>query len=258
MHKHIPFLKTSRCGIVAVATLLLAIAAHPVFASTQDTGEAAAAKVNIQAVITLLGTLTPSINTSLADIGTLTSNTDKLQASMLSGSVTSVLNGQAIHAVTAAASDGVISEASLSNVGLNVAGNTIGASFVMARANAPVSGAAGGSSQIEDLLVNGTLITVTGAANQVIPLLGGRIVLNEQQLNSDGSMVVNAIHVTIAGVADVVVASARAGVGSTSSGGLTLPLLGMSVTTTVPTLYAAYLRSLSAACMQTMRLSETV
>jgi len=249
MRTHIPF--------TFAAAVLLASVGRPAFAGTQDTGEAAAAKVNIQAVTTLLGTITPAISTALADTGTLSGDTDKLQASMLSGSVTSVLSGQALHAVTAAAADGVISEASLSNVGLNVAGNTIGANFVMARVSAPAGGTAGGSSEIEGLLVNGTLVTVTGAANQVVPLLGGRIVLNEQQLNSDGSMVVNAIHITIADVADVVVATARAGAGSASSGGLTLPLLGMSAPTTVPVLHAADSRPLSAVRMQTKRLSET-
>src|SRR5689334_22430142 len=158
---------------ITAAALLLASAARPALASTQDTGEAAAAKVNIRGVTTLLGTLTPAINIALADTGTLSSNTDKLQASMLSGSVTSVLSGETLHAVTAAASDSVTSEASLSNIGLTVAGNTIGASFVMARASAPASGIAAGNSEIEGLLINGALVTVTGAANQMIPLLGG-------------------------------------------------------------------------------------
>ena len=250
MRTHIPF--------TFAAAVLLASAAGPAFAATQDTGEAAAAKVNIQAVTTLLGTLTPGINTAIADTGTLSSNTDMLQASSLSGSVTSVLSGETLHAVTAAAPDEVLSEASLSNLGLNLAGNTIGASFVMAKAVAPSSGTASGSSAIEGLLINGSPVNVTGAANQVIQILGGRIVLNEQQLNSDGSMVVNAIHVIIAGVADVVVASASAGAGSTSSGGLSLPLLGMSGPALVRALYADHFRLPSAVCMQTKRLSETI
>ena len=237
MRAHIPF--------TFVAAVLLAAVATPALAGTQDTGEAAAAKVNIQAVTTLLGSIAPGINIALADTGTLSSNTDKLQASMLSGNVTSVLSGETLHAVTAAASDGVVSEASLSNIGLTVAGNTVGASFVMAQANAPASGIAAGSSEIEGLLINGALVTVTGAANQTIPLLGGRIVLNEQQLNSDGSIVVNAIHVIIAGVADVVVASTSAGTGSASSSAPSLPLLGMSAPAVAPVLHSAYRRSLS-------------
>lgn len=251
MRAYIPF--------TFAAVVLLVTAAGPAFADTQDTGEAAAAKVNIQAVTSLLGTLSPAINTAIADTGTLSSNTDMLQASSISGGVTSVLSGETLHAVTAAAPDEVLSEASLSNLGLNLAGNTIGASFVMARAIAPSNAAASGNSTIEGLLINGSPVNVTGDANQVIQILGGRIVLNEQQLNSDGSMVVNAIHVIITGVADVVVASASAGTGSTGSGGFSLPLLGMSGADMVPAAaYAAYFRPPSAVCRQTKRLSETV
>lgn len=240
------------------AAVLFASVTGPVLAAAQDTGESAVAKVNIQAVTTLLGALTPAINTVIGDTGTLASNTDMRQASDLSGSVTSVFSGETLHAVTAAAPDEVLSEASLSNLGLNLAGNTIGASFVMAKAIAPSNGAASGSSAIEGLLINGSPVNVTGDANQVIQILGGRIVLNEQQLNSDGSMVVNAIHVIINGVADVVVASASAGTGFTSSGGLSSPLLGMSGPATAPAVYATYFRPPSAVCMQTKRLSETV
>lgn len=245
MRTHIPF--------TIAAALLLATAARPTFADTQDAGEAAAAKVNIQAVTSLLGTLTPAINTAIADTGTLTSNNDMRQASGLSGSVTSVFSGETLHAVTAAAPDEVLSEASLSNLGLNLAGNTIGASFVMAKAIAPSNGTASGSSAIEGLLINGSPVNVTGDTNQVIQILGGRVVLNEQQLNSDGSMVVNAIHITINGVADVVVASARAGVGSASSGSLQLPLLVVSGPITAPAGYTAYFRPLSAVRVQTKR-----
>lgn len=249
MRTYIPF--------TLAAAGLLASVTGPAFATTQGTGEAAVAKVNIQAATTLLGTLTPAISTAIADTGTLTSNTDMRQASGLSGSVTSVFSGETLHAVTAAVPDEVLSEASLSNFGLKLAGNTIGASFVMAKAIAPSSGAASGSSAIEGLLINGSPVNVTGAANQVIQILGGRIVLNEQQLNSDGSMVVNAIHIIITGVADVVVASANAGTGSTSSGGLSLPLLGLSGPTLVHAGYTVYFRPPSAVYMQTKRLPKT-
>jgi hypothetical protein len=46
----------------------------------------------------------------------------------------------------------------------------------------------------------------------VIPLLGGRIVINEQQVTSTGAVVVNALHIIINGVADIVIASANAGI----------------------------------------------
>ena len=47
--------------------------------------------------------------------------------------------------------------------------------------------------------------------NQTVSIPGGQVVINEQQILSDGTLVVNALHATVSGVADVVVASAAAG-----------------------------------------------
>lgn len=255
MHKHT---SPSGTGILAIIALWLAFAAPPASAGTLS-GEAVAVRANVHAVTTLLGTLPPAINTALADTGSLTNDTDMRQASMLSGGVSSLLSGQTLHAFTAGAPDGVTSEASLSGLSLSLAGNNIGAGFVMARALAATGGAASASSEIDTLQVNGTLVTVTGATNEVIPLLGGRIVLNEQQLTSDGTMVVNAIHITISGVADVVIASASAGAGSSSSGTLpNLPLLGMTTSDAyqASAAWLAYRRG--PACVQSKRLPEIV
>ena len=52
---------------------------------------------------------------------------------------------------------------------------------------------------------------LTGSPNQTIAIPGGRLVINEQQTSSAGTTV-NAIHATVFGVADVVVASATAGI----------------------------------------------
>jgi len=62
---------------------------------------------------------------------------------------------------------------------------------------------------------------VTGAPNQTIWLLGGRVVVNEQVPTSTGTTV-NALHVIVYGIADLVFASASAAV---SPGSSTLPPL---------------------------------
>ena len=64
---------------------------------------------------------------------------------------------------------------------------------------------------IGNLAINGVAVQVTGAPNQRIPIPGGQLVLNEQRTSSAGTTV-NAIHATVFGVADVVVASATAGI----------------------------------------------
>jgi hypothetical protein len=155
---------------------------------------------------TLLGA-----TTVLGGTGTLVAGTsDALQASSATGGVPSLLTGEALHAVTIGYPDQIDSEASLAALALNVAGTSIGADFVMSRATAVAGGAIGGSN-IDGLSINGTPIPVTGAPNQTISIPGGSLVLNEQQTLPDGTIVVNALHAIVSGVADVAVASATAG-----------------------------------------------
>ncbi|HYS51309.1 MAG TPA: choice-of-anchor P family protein [Burkholderiales bacterium] len=153
----------------------------------------------------------------LGGTGTIVAGTsDVLQASDTTGGIASLLTGEALHAVTIGYPDQIDSEASLAALALNVAGTSIGAAFVMSRATATASNAAG-VSNIDGLSVNGAPIAVTGAPNQTIGIPGGLLVLNEQQSLSDGTLVVNALHAIVSGVADVAVASAMAGLSGGSA-----------------------------------------
>jgi hypothetical protein len=150
--------------------------------------------------------------TVLSDTGTLTGSDDARQASEVTGDVPSVLTAEALHATTIGWPDQAAAEASLAALGVTVAGNGISAGFVMARAAAVLGGASGGATTIDGLSINGAPITVTGQPNQTILLLGGRVVINEQQPLFPSGMTVNALHIVIDGVADVVIASATAGI----------------------------------------------
>jgi hypothetical protein len=108
--------------------------------------------------------------------------------------------------------DQIASEASLAALDLNVAGVNIAADFVMARALAVFGASEVGMTNIDNLSINGVPISVTGDPNQTIGVPGGVVVINEQHDSPDGATVVNALHAIISGVADVVVASATAGV----------------------------------------------
>ena len=153
----------------------------------------------------------------LGSTGTLVAGTsDVLQASDTTGGIASLLTGEALHAVTIGYPDQIDSEASLAALALNVAGTSIGADFVMSRATATASSAAG-ASNIDGLSVNGAPIPVTGDPNQTIGIPGGLLVLNEQQTLPDGTLVVNALHAIVSGVADVAVASAMAGLSGGSA-----------------------------------------
>ena len=156
---------------------------------------------------TVLGT-----QTVLSDTGALTGGDDARQASQVTGAVPSVLTAEALHATTIGWPDQAASEASLAGLAVTVAGNGITAGFVMARAAAILGGAGAGDTDIDALSINGAPITVTGQPNQTIPLLRGRVIINEQRPLFPSGMTVNALHIVIDGVADVVIASATAGI----------------------------------------------
>ncbi len=155
--------------------------------------------------------IVPATTTVLSDTGTLAAGTsDALQASQVTGSIPSLLTGEVLHAVTIGYPDEIDSEASLAALRLSVAGTSIGADFIMARAMT-LAGGVVGISNIDNLSINGVPVPVTGDPNQTIGIPGGVLVINEQRVSADGTTVVNALHAIVDGVADVVVASATAG-----------------------------------------------
>jgi len=194
-----------RPGLVSGAVMVAVLLVWATASEAQTvTGKARAVKAT---VFSLLGGTT----TVLADTGALGGTSDALQASAPTGNVPSLLTGEALHATTIGWPDQVASEASLAALTLRVAGTTIGADSVMARALAVLGGAGGGASDIANLSINGVPIPITGAANLTIYIPGGRVVINEQQALPTAT-VVNALHVVVSGVADVVIASATAGI----------------------------------------------
>src|SRR5207249_9332360 len=131
---------------------------------------------------------------------------------MDTGTVPSVLTGEVLSAGTISWPDEVDSAVSLANLNMSVAGIGIYADSVVAEASQVLGAAGSGTSYIDNLSINGTPIYVTGAPNQAAWIPGGQAIINEQSISSTGTAVVNAIHVTVTGVADVVIASATAGI----------------------------------------------
>ena len=150
------------------------------------------------------------VTAALASTGALSGAGDALDASMTTGSVPSLVSGEALSASTMAWQDEVDSAASITNLGVTVGTVSVVADSVVAEASSLAGTAATGSSAISGLSVNGAPIAVSGAPNQVISILGGQIILNEQNVSPNG-IVVNAIHVIVPG-ADFVIASATAGI----------------------------------------------
>jgi hypothetical protein len=191
---------SSRSSTRAIAIVFAAALAWPAAGAAQNLrGQARA----VQATVAF-GT------TTLADTGTLGGPTDTRDAALATGSVGSLLSGEVLRAVTVGWPDQVVSEASLANLRLTVGGTGISAGTVLASVLAAPYAPATVSSTIGDLAINGVPVAVTGNPNQRISIPGGRLVINEQIVSAAGTTV-NALHVTVFGVADVVIASATAG-----------------------------------------------
>ena len=187
-------------GLAATAAMIL---------STTGTGRAQSVRGQARAVQTTIYSLFGSTSHSLADTGTLSDATDAREASENAGALSSVFSGAALHATTIGWPDQVASEASVADLALSIAGIQIGADFVMSRALAVQGASATGSTNLDGLSVNGVGIEVTGEPNQTVWIPGGQLVINEQTISATGATV-NALHVTVAGVADIVIASATA------------------------------------------------
>ena len=208
-----------RVALASLAALALALVAGPAVSLSEAakggggsqpggadkmtySGQATGAKVT-------LPLLDPIV---LSDTGPLPSSGGALEASLVKAEVPGVLTAGVLGASTIGQGNESRSEASAADADVTVGGNTVSAGFLMARATASCSqgqASVSGSSEIAQLVINGQAITVTGQPNQTVELPNGRVVINEQT-SSPGSITVNALHVTVDGVADVVISSAHA------------------------------------------------
>ncbi len=150
--------------------------------------------------------------TTLASTGTLSDTNQESDVGQVTGSIPSMLDAEVLNAATYSYPDQVDSAASLANLGLAVGGVIITADSVVVEASQVLGAAGGGSSYIDNLAINGVPIFVTGDPNQTVAIPGGQMVINEQTISSTGSALVNALHVTVNGVVDMVIASATAGI----------------------------------------------
>ena len=196
-----------RSALVVLALMLAWLLAWPTASRAQTVaGQARAAQATVTAP---LGTTS---TTTLSDTGTLAGANDARDTSLLTASVPSLLNAEVFSAASISFSDEVDSEASLGNLNLTVAGIGITADSVVAQASSVLGMGSMGSSAISNLSIGGVSVFVTSGPNQTIAIPGGQVVINEQTIDSTGTITVNALHVIVTGVADVVTATAVAGI----------------------------------------------
>lgn len=161
--------------------------------------------------------------TGFADTLPLPSTGGHQAASAISGGLPSLLGGDTLHASAFGQNDRTRTEAAASAVTITTGSVTVQADFAMSRAmavSAQGAPALSGTSEVSNLVVNGTAVAVTGAVNQVVPLPDGQLVVNERLTSisgATGSITVNALHLSLTDDTDLLVASSRAGVTAGSS-----------------------------------------
>jgi len=199
-----------RSGFVAIAAMLLGLLAWPATAQSPTASMVTGQGVAVQA--TVFGILGTPTTTALADTGVIGGTNLEQDVGQDTGSVASLLSADVLSSSTSSYADEVDSVSSLGDLNLNVGPVSITADSVMAEASQVLGAAGSGSSFVDNLAINGVPIAVTGDPNQTVAIPGGQIIINEQTISSTGSAVVNALHVTVNGVADLVIASVTAGI----------------------------------------------
>lgn len=191
----------TRWKLAAGAATFAAALGWAGIAQADPTGQAAAIRA------TVLG-----VTTSLADSGTLSDPSQPVGTGQSLGSIPGLLSAESLHAAAMGWTDQVASQASLSNLALTVAGVGISADFLGSEALAVAGAAPAGASAIEGLTVGGVAVSATGIPNQLVSLPGLSVILNEQTQTASG-IIVNALRVmTLDGLTDIAVGTARAGI----------------------------------------------
>ncbi|MDE3068502.1 MAG: hypothetical protein KGJ60_13280 [Verrucomicrobiota bacterium] len=142
---------------------------------------------------------------TISDTGPLPSSGGALQASLIAEDFAGMLSVHVCPAATIGQDDDVHSEASCADLNLTPGpGNIIQADALFAKAQASccTDPSVSGPADIANLVVNGTPVTVSGQPNQTVSIVGGEVVINEQNISQDSdsaSITANALRVIING-----------------------------------------------------------
>jgi hypothetical protein len=186
--------KWSSLSFAVVTTVVASLGATPARAQT-FAGSATGVQITVPATGTVIRAAT----------GTLSIGGGGAHAALLVGDVPGSATGGVVTLAAGTLHSAIVGligtagGASMSNVNLTVSGNQITADFLMARSSASCSPAVAGNSQLQNLVVNGQPVTVTGSPNQTISLPNGTLVLNKQQSSigsTSASLTVDALNVT--------------------------------------------------------------
>jgi hypothetical protein len=210
--------KSSRVALVTVALVAVSMLVSPTAVSADGTvfsGEAYLAKATLTPPLLPPVTIGPIADATLPATGSSVENSALTLSVPNPSDNSTLLSGEVGHVSSIGQGDRSRSEASLASVDLNVAGHSVTAAFLMARAMARCGPSVTGSSELARLVIDGSAINADTPPNYTIsfPNDVGSVVINEQRSTVSGGygkMEVNAVHVIVNGLADVVIAHAEA------------------------------------------------
>ena len=199
------------------------IDAHAQSSSTLFSGQATAVSGRVLGIpITLVdtGTVAPEGGTLEAHLLCYPNGTNCTLG--LPDATNGALGVDVLNATVVAQGHNSRARASVADLTVNAAGQSISATFLQARAVAQCANGQASvqaDSEIAQLIINGQAVAVTGEVNQRIDLPGGGVVLINEQTGSAsagaGDLTVNALHITLPGPlpgteTDLVIARAHA------------------------------------------------
>lgn len=153
-----------------------------------------------------------SNQTILSQTALLPATGGSLSASHGQAAIEGVLSFDSLTAAISGQTNTTTSNASATNLNVTVNGIVITAVYVASTATATCGGT-NGSSTIQNLIVNGEPVTVTGAPNQTVFLSPTSfMIINEQSTNKKArnkNISVSALHIIIPNHADIRVATSR-------------------------------------------------
>jgi hypothetical protein len=177
-------MKTFILAITLIIASSVAIAS-PADATTYG-GDATGAEVTVTATGTTIraNTGTLAIAGGMADAALAVGD---IPGSATGGVVT--LTASALHSSVIGGRGVTRAEASMGAMGLTVSGNSFSADFLMARSTASCDSGPvlAGNSEITNLVINGTAITVSGSPNQTVSLPNGTAIINAHVSSVNGT-----------------------------------------------------------------------
>jgi hypothetical protein len=127
-------------------------------------------------------------------------------------SIGNTLTIDSLNASTSGLANQTVSSSTATGLNVTVNGYVITADYVSATATA-TCGSTSGNVQIQNLVINGAPVTITGAANQVIFFpTGGFVMINEQSTSKKikaKNLNVTGLRIVFPNAADIRIASVR-------------------------------------------------